>query len=76
MERLLSSFSTAGRFRCVSFKGPLPFAELLLLGSRSRRRRRGASTTSHSDMRGLQVGTMKRLVQSRMTVLRREVTRS
>jgi hypothetical protein len=41
-----------------------------LLGGGRRRRRQDASTTSHSHMRGL------RGAQSRMTVLRREATRS
>jgi hypothetical protein len=60
--------SSYGRTPCQA--SPSGLLVVVLLGSRSRRTRQDASTTSHSHMRGL------RVAQSRMTVLRREATLS
>jgi hypothetical protein len=59
--------SSYGRTRDKPLSGLLVF---VLLRGRRRRTRQDASTTSHSHIRGL------RGAQSRMTVLRREATRS
>ena len=56
MERPLSSLSPAVGVRAVGFVVFRTFVEGVLLGDRRRRMGQDASTTSHSDIRGLRNG--------------------